>query len=76
MMPLVLLDLDDVEFVEEKINGQSAEVTIEHTVVGLGQKFKLKESAQQRSQITLQLKKEKGRWKIADMGGILGRFGR
>ena len=75
-MPLFLLDLEDVDFLEEKIDGDSATVTIEHTVVGFGQMVKLKESAQERRRMTLQLKKEEGRWLISDLGGILNKFGR
>jgi len=76
MMPLMLLDLEDVDFLGEKIDGENAEVTIEHTVVGLGQRVKLQESAQSRTKMTFQLKKEQGRWLISDTGGILQKFGR
>ena len=55
MMPLLLLDLDDVDFLEEKIDGNNAEVKIEHTVVGFGRSFKLQESAQRKRQMTFQL---------------------
>jgi hypothetical protein len=75
-MPLVFLDLEDVEFLDETIDGDSAEVTIEHTVVGIGKVVELKESAQKRSEMTFQLKKEDGRWLISDTGGILQKFGR
>ncbi len=69
--PLFLLDLNDVEFLEEKIDGNTAEVTTEHTVVGFGRSLELRESAQPRRKMTFQLKKEKGRWLISDVGGIL-----
>jgi hypothetical protein len=75
-MPLVFLDLEDVDFLEEKIDGDNAEVTIEHTVVGVGQLVELQESAQKRRKMTFQLKKENGRWLISDTGGILQKFGR
>lgn len=76
MAPLAFLDLEDVEFLEEKIDGNDAEVTIEHTVTGIGQSFKLEESAQNRKTMTFQLKKEDGRWLISDLGGILKKYGR
>ncbi len=76
MMPIMFLDLQDVDFLDEKIDGENAQVTIEHTVVGFAQRVKLQESAQTRATITFQLKKENGRWLISDMGGILGKFGR
>ena len=76
MIPLMLLDLDDVDFLDEKIDGENAEVTIEHTVVGFGQRVKLQEAAQSRTKMTFQLKKEQGRWLISDTGGILRKFGR
>ena len=76
MAPLMLLDLRDVSFLDEKIDGNNAEVTIEHTVVGFGQRVELQESAQTRRKMTFQLKKEDGRWLISDLGGILGQFGR
>lgn len=75
-MPLVLLDLEDVDILDEKIDGDNAEVTIEHTVVGIGRLVELKESAQKRRQMTFQLKKENGRWLISDAGGILQKFGK
>jgi len=76
MMPLLLLDMEDIAFLDEKIDGENAEVTIEHTVVGFGQHIKLQGSAQTRAKMTFQLKKEGGRWLISDTGGILQRFGR
>ena len=75
-MPLMFLDLEDVDFLDEKIDGESAEVTIEHTVVGFGQVVELKESAQKRRKMTFQLTKEDGRWLITNVGGILQKFGR
>ena len=77
MMPLAFIKSEQVEFIEETIEGDHAEVTIEHTVVvGLGLDSQLAQSAQQRRQVSFQLKKEKGRWMISDIGGVLGRFGR
>lgn len=76
MIPLMLLNLEDVDFLDEKIDGNNAEVTIEHTVVGFGQQFKLQESAQTRTKMTFQLEREEGRWLISDAGGILRKFGR
>jgi len=76
MMPLAFIKSEKIEFIEEKIDGDNAEVTIGHTVVGLGLDSQLAQSAQQRRQLSFQLKKEKGRWMISDIGGILGRFGR
>jgi hypothetical protein len=75
MMPLMFLDLEDVVFLDEKIDGMNAEVTIEHTVVGIGQFIELQESAQKRTTMTFQLKKVEGRWLISDIGGILSKFG-
>jgi len=76
MMPLAFLDLKDVEFLEEKIDRDNAEVVVAHTVAGFGQQVKLRESAQSRTQVTFQLTKETGHWKISDIDGILAKYGR
>lgn len=64
---LMMLDLENVFFLEERIEGKNAEVTIMYTVTGFGQQATIEESAQKRDQVTFQLKKEKGRWKIANI---------
>lgn len=64
---LMILDLEDVTFLEERIDGKSAEVIIEHIVVGFGQQATLKESVQKRDRMTFQLKKERGQWKIVNI---------
>ena len=76
MMPLALIQSEEVEFIDEKIDGNKAEVTIEHTITGFGLQTKLAETAQERRQLTFQLQKQKGRWMISDIGGVLARFGR
>ncbi len=64
---LMVLDLKDFVFLEEKIDGNNAEVLMEYTVVDFGGQSVLDESARKRDRMAFILKKEKGRWKIADI---------
>ncbi len=68
VFPLMMLDLEKVELVEERVDGKTARVIIEYTVVGFGQRAAFDESVQKRDRMTFRLKKEKGRWLIADIG--------
>lgn len=76
MMPLAFIKSEKVEFIDEKINGDHAEVTIEHTIVGFGSLAKPKEAPPERRKLTFQLQKQKGRWMISDIGGVLASYGR
>ncbi|MFO8110923.1 MAG: hypothetical protein R6T92_00285, partial [Desulfosalsimonadaceae bacterium] len=67
VFPLMMLDLEKVELVEERVDGKTAWVIIEYTVVGFGQKAAFDESVRKRDRMTFRLKKEKGRWLIADI---------
>lgn len=67
MFSLMILDLEEVTFLEERTDGKSAEVIIEHIVVDFGQQATLNKSAQKRNRIIFQLKKEKGQWKIVNI---------
>ncbi len=64
---LMVLDLENMVFLEEKIDGDNAEVLMEYTVVGFGEQSLIDESARKRDRITFLLKKQKGRWKVADI---------
>lgn len=76
MMPLAFVKSEQVEFIEEKIDDAKAEVTIEHTIVGFGALAKPEGLPPERRQLTFQLEKQKGRWLISDIGGVLARYGR
>lgn len=67
VFPLMMLDLEKVELVEERVDGKTAWVIIEYTVAGFGQKAEFDDSVQKRDRMTFRLKKEKGRWMIADI---------
>lgn len=76
MMPLAFVQSEQVEFIEEKIDADKAEVTIEHTIVGFGALAKPEGLPPERRQLTFQLEKQKGRWLISDIGGVLASYGR
>ena len=76
MMPLAFVQSEQVEFIEEKIDDDKAEVTIEHTIVGFGAFAKPEGAPPERRQLTFQLEKQKGRWLISDIGGVLASYGR
>lgn len=78
MMPLAFVQSEQVEFIEEKIDDDKdkAEVTIEHTIVGFGALARPEGLPPERRQLTFQLEKQRGRWLISDIGGVLASYGR
>ena len=76
MMPLLMIKSENVDFIAEKISGENADVTIEHTITGFGILTKPEGAPPERRQVTFQLQKEGGRWMVSDVGGVLAGYGR
>lgn len=76
MMPLLLIKSEEVDFIGEKISGDKAEVTIEHSITGIGLLAKPEGLPPERRQLTFQLHKDGGRWMVSDIGGVLASYGR
>ncbi len=75
--PMMLLDLEEIAYIEEKIDGERATVTTEHSVIGFAGKVKLiGEAAKKRKKITFELVNKDGAWLISDLNGILATYGR
>lgn len=76
MMPLLMIKSEDVDFIEEKITGENADVTIEHTITGFAMLAKPEGAPPERRRLTFQLQKEGGRWMVSDVGGVLAGYRR
>lgn len=76
MMPLLLIKSEQVDYIKEHVTGNNAEVTIEHTITGIGLLAKSEGLPPERRQLTFQLQKDGGRWMVSDIGGVLASYGR